>query len=545
MPKVTLFDPAHSFVTWDEARALSDGIGLTPQELAVTRPERLALHSVLIRVTSQLTVPDGPNYADLGLNLRRMAREILDRFVRPEMPQVQAAFDAVKQEAQAEIARLLDAEIYRSGPDPEPRPGLKRWFKKTPPPAVTHPHAEALRIATAWADIRNETVPAACQRALARTLGAALKHRAVLPGREILAQVALGMVLNRMASAAVGEVVDALFPKAAQALRYRMLPPKAAPVVLNAKGASASGKSSIRAAQRATAERLGLDWQDFALISPDYWRKALIDYEALGPDAKYGAMLCGHELEQIDRKLDLLMAVKGRDGTVPHMLIDRFRFDSFARDRVRAEDSTLLTRFGAKVYLFFMITPPEETVVRAYARGHETGRYKAVDDLLYHNIEAYEGMPELFFTWAATEDKWVHYEFLDNAVPKGAQPRSVAFGQNGHLVIADLERFCDIERFRHVNVAATTPDDVLSKRLDPVEAFSIIRRACARLPSVDILAPGAPQIMATSRGGAVTVDESLLPSGIPLACLGPTARVGTGLGALAPEHSADLIGASG
>ena len=70
MPRVTLFDARHSYVGWDEARELSEATGLKPQELAITRPERLALHSVLIRVTSQLYVPDGPNYADLGISLR-------------------------------------------------------------------------------------------------------------------------------------------------------------------------------------------------------------------------------------------------------------------------------------------------------------------------------------------------------------------------------------------------------------------------------------------------------------------------------------------
>jgi hypothetical protein len=47
--------------------------------------------------------------------------------------------------------------------------------------------------------------------------------------------------------------------------------------------------------------------------------------------------------------------------------------------------------------LFFAITPPPATVERAWQRGLTTARYKAVDDLLYHNIEAFTGIPELFF----------------------------------------------------------------------------------------------------------------------------------------------------
>src|ERR1019366_9930862 len=85
----------------------------------------------------------------------------------------------------------------------------------------------------------------------------------------------------------------------------------------------------------------------------------------------------------------------------------------------RQVSSKLLTRFGDLVYMFFMITPPELTVERAWKRGLKVGRYKAVEDLLAHNVEAYTGMPELFFTWALIAGKCVHYEFLDNSVAEG------------------------------------------------------------------------------------------------------------------------------
>ena len=164
------------------------------------------------------------------------------------------------------------------------------------------------------------------------------------------------------------------------------------------------------------------------LISPDYWRKYLLDYDALGKHYKYAAMLTGQELEIIDKKLDRYMAQKASANKMSHLLIDRFRFDSFILDSERAEGSNLLSRFGDRIYMFFMVTPPAETVERAWQRGIKTGRYKAVDDLLYHNIEAFTGMPELFFSWVLSKDKQVHYEFLDNDVPEGSLPKTAAFG---------------------------------------------------------------------------------------------------------------------
>ena len=88
-------------------------------------------------------------------------------------------------------------------------------------------------------------------------------------------------------------------------------------------------------------------------------------YGSLGDASKYAATLTGHELTLIDQKLDRYMAQKAEHAGMSHLLIDRFRFDSFALDPDEEEGSRLLTRFGRLVYMFFMITPPEATVERA------------------------------------------------------------------------------------------------------------------------------------------------------------------------------------
>lgn len=548
MPRVTMFDPRHSFVGWAKAKELSDATGLKPEELAITRPERLALHSVLIRVTSQLYVPDGPNYADLGISLREMAAEIYDGFVVPEMDRVLAAYEAVRKEADLIVCDLLDKEIYAPAPTTPKRKSsfLERLFaardrgEDQPRP---DPSDRARVVAVEWKDSRNEDVASASRRAIARTLGSLLNKRgALFVDRESIAAVSVGLVLNRVGSAAVGKTVDELFAKAVDAKGYRRLPPQSEPLVLNAKGASASGKSSIRSAQREIAERLGYDWRDFAIISPDYWRKALIDYDGLGEDYKYAAMLTGRELEVIDGKLDILMAVKGHDGTVPHMLIDRFRFDSFQPGRVGSEDSALLTRFGSKVYLFFLVTPPAATVERAWTRGVDTGRYKAVDDLLYHNIEAYSGMPDLFVSWAKGRGKWVHYEFLDNSVERGERPRTIAYGQNGKLVVRDLEKFCDIDRLRYINVDAQSPDEVEVRELSDYDAAAFLRRAMKELEQVDVLVPGGETVFVRAANGHVTIDTAKLPSSVDCSIFGKFDESPTRIGKSTVEVGDDIIG---
>ncbi|MGZ8231159.1 MAG: hypothetical protein ACXWUS_16115, partial [Burkholderiales bacterium] len=130
--------------------------------------------------------------------------------------------------------------------------------------------------------------------------------------------------------------------------------------------------------QRQLAAEIGTSWSEFALVSPDIWRKQLLDYSTLGPAFKYAGPFTGDELRIVDQKLDRYIARKAEGGRMTHLLIDRFRFDSFAPDSEVA-GSNLLTRFGKIVYLFFMITPPGELVERAWRRGLDVVRYRRVD----------------------------------------------------------------------------------------------------------------------------------------------------------------------
>jgi hypothetical protein len=256
-----------------------------------------------------------------------------------------------------------------------------------------------------------------------------------------------------------------------------LLPRQEQPVVINTKGPSASGKSTLRPLQKKLAGNIGVLWRDFALISPDIWRKQLLDYGALGAAFRYAGAFTSDELQIVDQKLDRYMALKHERGDMAHLLIDRFRFDSFAPDSDEA-GSNLLTRFGHTVFLFFVITPPELLVERAWNRGLEFGRYKAVDDTLAHSVEAYAGMPHVFFTWVRRTDKRIQIEFLDNSVRFGELPRTVAFANNHTLNVLDINKFLDIERYGRVDVNALSAETLYPDRalLAPAHNTGFLKR---------------------------------------------------------------------
>ncbi|MBV9556670.1 MAG: hypothetical protein JO254_06290, partial [Pseudolabrys sp.] len=312
---------------------------------------------------------------------------------------------------------------------------------------------------------------------------------------------AVTLVCNDFASEAIGDAIAPLIRQAAVREGYLLLSPQERPVIMNVKGASASGKSTMRPLQRSLATKLGFPWQSFALISPDIWRKFLLDYGSLGAAYKYAGTMTGHEIEIVDKKLDRHMAMQAARGEIPHLLIDRFRFDSFVEGR---EPTRLLTRFGDLVYMFFLITPPEMTVERAWKRGLQVGRYKALEDLLAHNVEAYAGMPELFFTWALNSRRRVHYEFLDNSVAEG-RPLTVAFGWNGEMTILDPKRILDIERFRKINIRAQRPEDLyVNKELVPERNVQFLQRCARLIPTINFADRATGRIYARLEHGRWT-----------------------------------------
>jgi hypothetical protein len=225
------------------------------------------------------------------------------------------------------------------------------------------------------------------------------------------------------------------------------------------------------------------------------------------------------------------MAAKAERGGMTHLLIDRFRFDSFAADSDQA-GSNLLTRFGREVYMFFMITPPHETVERAWRRGLEVGRYKAVDDTLAHNVEAYAGMPDLFFTWALRSGMSVHCEFLDNSVPPGARPLTVAFGRGGELNVLDVKGLLDVDRYRKINVDARAPEEVYpgGEAMAPAHNTRFLAECVARLPAVNLAARESGRIYARTEGGRLAWVD---PEALERAIADPETRAG--ILAVAPE----------
>ena len=558
-PLCTIFRPENVLTSVASASELQPLTGLPLGELVAFRPQRLVLHEVLVRVTADFSVPDGSRIEDLGINFREITRLLLARYVDPRMAEIVAAFAQVRR-ALGEAIEAGLSDVAASTPRTEaalPSSPVSRLIaqltrRREPSRAPSNTSAWGLsEIAECErrANAATDETRGVGYRCLARVMSALFcVHGQAWGTRDVIVSLATDMACNVHGSEVIGQMVAAILRPAAREQGYELLPQQEEPMVINTKGPSASGKSTLRPLQKRLAGALGVRWSDFALISPDIWRKQLLDYGSLAGAYKYAGALTSEELQIVDQKLDRYMAMKHRRGEMTHLLIDRFRFDSFAADSDEA-GSNLLTRFGHSVYLFFMITPPELLVERAWNRGLEVGRYKAVDDTLAHSVEAYAGMPNVFFTWVRRSDKRIHFEFLDNSVRLGELPCTVAFGSNDVFHVLDVAGMLNIERFGRVNIDATAPHSLYpdQRLLAPEYNVGFLKRCIDEFRNVVFADQATGRVYLRIVGGVpVRVDREALQMAIAdpsvhasLRIVAPASLDGTVADSARPEFLAE------
>ena len=107
----TIFRPENVVTSVDQAHELSDFTGIAPHKLVAFRPDRLIVHELLIRVTADLSVPDGSKYADLGINFREITETILSSYIAPHM----AGAHSPRQGASADYTWSLGKRGGKSG----------------------------------------------------------------------------------------------------------------------------------------------------------------------------------------------------------------------------------------------------------------------------------------------------------------------------------------------------------------------------------------------------------------------------------------------
>jgi hypothetical protein len=264
--------------------------------------------------------------------------------------------EVVREELNSQFPR---GEDRRTSKPELARPGWRRLFRK-PNQIVSEKHHDPLfaqegRSLREWrkrAQTSKILAQTAALTSLARVSAAVQSQEGrVIGAHSFLGPLAVDLACNEHGAEVIGRLLEPRLIDVAQRAGLRRLPTEIRPMAMVTKGASASGKSTMRPLQRKLAAKMGLQWNDFALISPDTWRRFLLDFESLGPRYKYAGMLTSHELNVIDRKLDAYLVRKGEEGRVSHLLVDRFPVRQFC-DRFGREQTSSVA-FWRSALLFF------------------------------------------------------------------------------------------------------------------------------------------------------------------------------------------------
>lgn len=464
-----------------------------PEAFVMFRPARLALHEVIVRVTADIAVSEGESEEVFGQHFRQIARTILANHVAPRLHEIERMHDDLRERVANRVRTILDARL---GPVAAPSPRRlfpPRLFGRPDPirvPVETLADREHLVVSAFKTDglAAADPLDRAVFKGLYRVLGAVLAARGALGSDHgVLAELVTRHVCNHFGSRMIGGAIGTMVEIAIEKEGYRRVRAQAAPVLISLKGASAAGKSSIRPMIKRVMKDNGMEPDGYATISPDVWRRMLLDYDALGDASKYAGHLTSREVMVIDAKLDRYIRDKANQAkAIPHLLVDRFRFDSFSSDEIGRILRDTYTRYVSTIHMYFIVTPPEETVERGWQRALERGRYKAVEDFLGHCVEAYSGMPRVLFRWLGCRDVDYRYYFLDNRVPKGSFPVPIATGDRTRMEIYDLEGLVDIERYQKINIYARSREEVYppGPAMEARDNMMFLRQCIRRIPVV-------------------------------------------------------------
>jgi hypothetical protein len=465
----TIYDSKNVSSSIDEINTLAQETGLSPEELVVFRPARLALHELIVRVTADIVVLEGEHEEDLGIHFRSIANKFMTTYLAPHLPEFDLTFEALYKKARSMVDKELSQSLFASvAATTKSKPSiLSRFFAppKKPPRNLESTQERQLRVISSFKDKglnNDDPFEAAVYRSLYRVLGSIVSTRGYLgKDQQMLVELITTHICSRYGSRLIGKQVDKLVKQTVKDEGYSLIPDAHKPILISLKGSSAAGKSSLRPMLRQMMLRLGIAEDGYGTISPDIWRRLLLDYDSLGEAYKYAGRLTSYEVIIIDAKLDHYIRAKAQyRHSIPHLMVDRFRFDSFASEKITRILHNTYVRYIDTMYMYFVVTPPEDTVKRGWERGQVRGRYKSVEDFLGHCIEAYAGMPKLLFKWLANSRPKFIFEFLDNSVALGEYPTMIARGAQAQMDIFDPIAFINIERYQKINVLARSPDAV-------------------------------------------------------------------------------------
>ena len=516
----TIFQAPNVYTSYDEVEEIANLTGLKSEHLVGFTSWRLVMHELIVRVGANIHIPEAEHEEDLGINFRRITNDILYQHIAPLYDSIEAQFQNLSVSVKLEVDRLLAEEVMV---EKKSTLAIKKWlwpWEKKPTQKRSLLSGEEIQFKAinqlkTVGLAHTDPLVKAVYKSSYQILGSVASTRGLIGNdRDFMSRIICRHALNNYGSYMVGKLIEPAIDSAVAANGYQLLRRVEKPVIISLKGASAAGKSTLRPLLKQTMEQRGIESSLYGIISPDIWRRQLLDYESLGPHYKYSGRFTSNEVNIIDSKLDRYIRRMGQQNqSMPNILVDRFRFDSFSTEQVQKVLHGTYAKYAHTMYMYFVITPPEETVERGWIRGQQRGRYKSVEDFLGHSVEAYQGIPKLIFKWLAHTSPRYEFTFFDNRVSKGQFPLISVTGNQKGMQIFDPMVFVNIERYQKINIHAQNLDQVYPNKenMSVVNNMTFFNQCLKRFPSVSFsLTQGAkPYLTVRHKNYAIGNQEEL------------------------------------
>lgn len=193
------------------------------------------------------------------------------------------------------------------------------------------------------------------------------------------------------------------------------IPKQSERLTLMIAGGAASGKGSSVARLQEFVEGEGIRWSNIVKMNMDSYKPLLIKPDAQNPvKPELFSQLAQQEASVIHQKIDNLLLKMEQNGIAPHVFVDRIWLTK--------EKSEYGLMNGGKVRAIVVSTDVEDAINRSYQRGKEIGRYEHTEGLLRGHGGVSRQLSDALGPFLGQDFILV---IIDNNVPKGQQGQDV------------------------------------------------------------------------------------------------------------------------
>ncbi len=375
------------------------------------KPARLALHEAIVAVVTTVQVEAEAEMQTIVARVHQSVLDTLDTL----------GLDMERNDIKEKVTRSVDA--YLLNPD-------------TPQ------------------SIENKLIVDRCIQVRSRTDGYVFgQYKAGYTERDAMIALATDSLFSTIATERIKAVVTAKI-KEDPAIQRITIPEQSKRTTLLVTGGISSGKGSSVSTMKFSAEREGVSWRNIAKINGDSLKPLLLE-----PNTGKVKPELYSQLAQEEASLLTKIKIKGalrdmiRNEKAPHMFFDQTRIE---------DDAKWGIEHGGQVIGLIVSTDIERAIPWASARGIETGRYEATQNIINNHKAVAEELMTVFVPLAG---QLAQFTLVDNNVPRGTNPIVVMTVDTTHrsIVVLDEAKLGEFTKKCNINPGAINAEQLYTR----------------------------------------------------------------------------------